>query len=360
MRILHILNDVRQLGNGIINAAVDLACLQARNGFEVAIASAWGEYEVLMKRYGIKHFYLDQTRRPVPLIKAGIEFRSIIERFNPDIVHAHMITGMILARCLRLNANYALIGTVHNEFERTSVLMGLADRVIAVSASVAESMRQRGIPDRKISTVANGTIASPRQRSLSELEPMPLQRPAIATVAGMSHRKGIAQLIKAFVQIADLNPQMHLYLVGDGPDRSEFEQQASKTPVANRIHFEGFQPEPQRYLLSTDVFVLASHQEPFGLVLSEAREAGCAIVASEVDGIPEVLEGGRAGILVPPGDVPALATALSHLLHSPKQLKHWKQRSQQHIEWLSVDRVHQETLQVYRGAIAELAQTICA
>ena len=50
----------------------------------------------------------------------------------------------------------------------------------------------------------------------------------------------------------------------------------------NRIHFEGFQAEPQRYMLATDIFVLASHCESFGLVLTEAREAGCAIIASDV------------------------------------------------------------------------------
>lgn len=357
MRILHVLNDVRELGNGIINVAIDLACLQAQAGFEVAIASAGGEYEALMKQYGVQHFHLDQRRHPIALIKAAKGFRAIVRRFNPDVVHTHMMTGVILARCLRGDAPYALISTVHNEFQRASVLMGLADRVIAVSGSVAESMQRRGIPVDKLRVVTNGTIDSPRKRSRPSPEPLPLHRPAITTVAGMYHRKGIAQLIKAFVQIADADPKMHLYLVGNGPDRAEFEQQALESPYADRIHFEGFQPEPQRYLLSTDVFVLASHREPFGLVLSEAREAGCAIVASEVDGIPEVLEGGKAGLLVPPGDVSALATALSHLLGNPTQLEHWKHRAQQHLGWLSVKRVHRETLQVYRGAISALSNS---
>jgi glycosyltransferase involved in cell wall biosynthesis len=241
-----------------------------------------------------------------------------------------------------------------------ATLMGLADRVIAISEAVALSMQQRGIPPRKLSVVANGTLGSRRQRSLSEIEPMPLQHPAIVTVAGMSQRKGIANLIEAFGQIASHLPTAHLYLVGDGPDRATFEQQANQTPWRHRIHFEGFQPEPQRYLLATDVFVLASHREPFGLVLSEAREAGCAIVASEVDGIPQVLEQGRAGLLVPPGDATALANALSHLLTHPQALQTWQHQSQQNLEWLTVERVHRETLAVYQETIAPLPQTICA
>jgi glycosyltransferase involved in cell wall biosynthesis len=354
MRILHLLNDCQEIGNGIINAAIDLACKQAEAGFEVAVVSSGGEYEDLMKRYGIQHFYLDKRRNPVQICKSILRFRHIVKTFSPDIVHAHMMTGVVLARfCRRGPTEYKLVSTVHNEYQLSSILMGLADRVIAVSRSVAESMGKRGIPMQKISVVANGTIGSPRCRAIAEIEPMPLNRPAITTVAGLNYRKGIAELIEAFVQIADAHPGVHLYLVGNGPDRKDFEQQASRSPYANRIHFEGFQPEPQRYLLSTDVFVLASNREPFGLVLSEAREAGCAIVASEVDGIPEVLEDGKAGLLVPPRDISALSTALSHLLSSPTELERWKQHAKEHVEWLSVDRVHQETLTVYQHAILQ-------
>jgi glycosyltransferase involved in cell wall biosynthesis len=121
--------------------------------------------------------------------------------------------------------------------------------------------------------------------------------------------------------------------------------------VSDRIHFEGFQPEPQGYLQSTDIFVLASHQEPFGLVLSEAREAGCAIVASQVDGIPEALDGGRAGILVPPANPAALAEAIAQLLQNYDWLNTWKCLAQENLEWLSIKRVNNETLAVYSELI---------
>lgn len=360
MRILHVLNDVRELGNGIVNVAIDLACCQAQDGFEVAVASGGGEYEALMKQYGIHHFDLDQRRQPSTLFKTARRFREIVQFFSPDIIHTHMVTGVILARLLRGNAGYVLVSTVHNEWQRSANWMGLADRVIAVSQSVAQSMRHRGIPEYKLRVVANGTIGTPRRPSLDSLKPLPLKRPAITTVAGMFHRKGIGELLEAFVQIADENPAVHLYLVGNGSDRAVFEHQAQQSPHGDRIHFEGFQPQPQRYLLSTDVFVLASRQEPFGLVLAEAREVGCAIVATAVDGIPEVLEGGSAGILVPPEDVTALSASLSRLLRSHQDLQAWKQRAQTNIEWLRVERVHQETLEVYQGAIADLTRTVCA
>ena len=95
------------------------------------------------------------------------------------------------------------------------------------------------------------------------------------------------------------------------------------------------------------MFVLASHREPFGLVISEAREVGCAIVASRVDGIPEVLEQGRAGLLVPPGDPQALATTIAELLKNSTQLNYWKAQAQKNLDWLNVTRVATETLGIY-------------
>jgi len=348
MRVLHILNHVLEVGNGIVNVAVDLACLQAQAGYDVGVASAGGEYESLLMNYGVKHFQLDQTRRPIHLIKAAIGYRTIIKEFKPDLVHAHMMTGVVLASTLRAGSKYALVSTVHNEFQRSAVLMGLADRTIAVSQAVAESMVRRGISKHKLRVINNGTLGSPRTQKLEAYLPTSLQHPAIVTVAGMYKRKGIAELIDAFGQIAADFPTAHLYLVGDGPDRQLFEAQARKSLAFDRIHFERFQPQPQRYLLATDIFVLASHQDPSPLVIPEAREAGCAIIATHVDGIPEALDAGRAGLLISPADSQALAKAIAQLLGDADLLQKWQQRAKNNLDRLSIGRVHKETLAVYQ------------
>lgn len=348
MRILHIANHIEEIGNGIVNVAVDLACLQAKLGHEVAIASAGGQYETLLSRYGVKHFQLDQTRQPLNILKAAWYYRAIAKTFRPDIVHTHMMTGVLFAWVLRSGSDYGLVSTVHNEFQRSSVLMGLADRVIAVSQAVAQSMVRRGLPKDKIRIVANGTLGSPRNLCIKEYSPLSLQRPAITTVAGMYKRKGIAELIDAFIEIAPKFTDVHLYLIGDGPDRSEFEAKVRESEYCSRIHFEGFQKAPQRYMLSTDIFVLASHYESFGLVLTEAREAGCAIVASDVDGIPETLDNRQAGILVPAKDSHSLASALVELLSNPTSLNKWRHQAKQNLERFSMTRVNEETLFVYR------------
>ncbi|MFM9159831.1 MAG: glycosyltransferase family 4 protein, partial [Dolichospermum sp.] len=117
-----------------------LACLQSQAGDDVAVISAGGEYEKLLDKFGVKHYTINQNRRPINMIKAAVAYRKIVAEFQPDIVHGHMMTGVVLARALRWGNRYNLVATVHNEFQRTSVLMGLADRVIAVSKAVKNSM----------------------------------------------------------------------------------------------------------------------------------------------------------------------------------------------------------------------------
>jgi glycosyltransferase involved in cell wall biosynthesis len=225
--------------------------------------------------------------------------------------------------------------------------MSLADRVIAVSASVAETMAQQGIAPGKIRTVLNRTLGTPRLPPLRAVQPAVLSRPAIVTVCGMNHRKGIAELISAFDLLTEQLPGAHLYLVGDGPQRALFEQQARASKSSFAIHFEGFQSEPRAYMLAADVFVLASRRESFGLVLIEARDAGCAIVATQVDGVAEALDHGEAGVLVPACNPPALAAAITTLLTSETGRHRWQARAHRGIDAFRVGIMASEMQQVY-------------
>ena len=347
MRVLHILNDVTDRGNGIVNTAVDLAIEQVRQGLVVAVASAGGGYLPLLERAGVAHLFLDQSRHPMQLLRAIWRFRSHLRQFQPEVVHAHMRTGVVLARFCRCFHRFALVGHVHNVHDRDSILMGMADRVIAVSESVAATMVAHGIRKDKVRVVLNRTLDSRRVPTLATVEPVVLKRPSIVTVCGMSERKGIQELIDAFEMIAAEFRDAHLYLVGDGPDRLRFECQAGRSSCSDRIHFEGYQALPQAYMLSADVFVLASRRESFGLVLIEAREAGCAIIATDVDGVAEALNGGRAGRLVPPRDIPALAGAVRQLLSDTAQQQQWKTCAREGIDGFRVRYMAGETRAIY-------------
>jgi glycosyltransferase involved in cell wall biosynthesis len=351
MRILHLLNHVDRTGNGIVNVAVDLACMQARAGHQVWVGSKGGAYEPLLTRYGVNHVRIDQTRRPLVLWRALRALRTLVRAERIDIVHAHMVTGYVLARILRPGASWRLVTSVHNEWQRSSSLMGGADRVIVMSEDAIGRLAARGMPRDRLRAVRNGTIGSPRLLE-AEATQVALQQPSIVTVAGLYERKGISELIAAFDALAPAHPTAHLYIVGEGPDRERFEAQARASASVERIHFEGFQPSPRPYLTASTAFVLASRAEPGGLVLPEARDCGCAIVATSVDGSPELLDGGRAGVLVPARDPAALSAAIARLLDDPAERERWRAAARENLDWLRIERQHDETMKVYEDALA--------
>lgn len=347
MRILHLSNHSLRVGNGIVNVMVDLACTQAKAGNEVLVASGGGEYVELLESYGVKHVLLIQRpikKRAVPAMLWSL--RGIAAEFSPDIVHAHMITGLMAAKIIKLFRPFTLVSTVHNEFDRSAKYMGLADVVVGVSSAVTTAMAARGVKKDRLHTVHNGTIGSPRVNRRPH-KAVHLEHPNVITIAGLYKRKGIDVLINAFSDVLKSFPDAHLYLVGDGDDRIEFETLVGKLGLNSRVHFEGFQDDTFAYLEQSDVFVLASLREPFGLVLSEAREAKCAIVASDVDGIPEALEHGKAGMLVPPGDAQELARAINTLFADPALRADFSARAGAGTEWLTTQRMSDEYMALY-------------
>jgi glycosyltransferase involved in cell wall biosynthesis len=341
-------------GCGIVNAALDLMSGQRFEPLEFAVCSGPGEWLPLLEKQGIRHFRVDQKRSLWNLPTAVGAFQQVIDAYQPDIVHTHMITGTLLARAVQTRRSYRTVAHLHNIHQRSSLLMGLADRVIAVSHAAAKSMVAHGIPAGKIRVVRNGILGSMRLGDPAAVEPRPLSQPAIVTVAGMNRRKGIAELIAAFEQVCLRVPECHLYLVGGGPNRREFEALAAASSVGGRIHFEGFQPEPVAYMKAASVFVLASRRDSFGLVLTEARRCGCAIVATDVDGIPEALDHGEAGLLVPARNPAALAGAITHLLINRDAVSRLRARAVQNLDSFRVDRVAGQMTEVYRELLPQI------
>ena len=349
MRILHLVNHIQITGNGIVNVAVDLACLQAASGATVAVASGGGDFDGLLARNAVKLINFEQrATRPSSLLMLPTRWRKIIREFRPDIVHAHMVAGAVIARTLRGSQSYRIVTTVHNEHESKAKLMALGDRVITVSNSNLDSMVRRGVSRAKLRVVVNGTLGSPRSRALPD-DAEAFHHPAILTVAGMYERKGISDLMLAFEKIAGKNTEAHLYIAGEGPDRGKFEAMAKTFASKDRIHFLGFREQPQALMRSADVFVLASRREPFGLVITEAMEVGCPVVGSDVDGIPEILgRDGEFGVLVPPSNPARLAEAIERVLSSSAERTRLSEASRERAKAFAVRRVVSETDAVYQ------------
>lgn len=352
MKIVHLATHAQCTGNGTVNAMVDLACMQARAGHDVAVASSGGGFEPLLRRHGVTHVLLQQSRQPwrVPAMIAG--FGRLIERFNPDVVHAHMMTGALISRFGSMHRRFALVTTVHHDIQKSASLMRFGDRVIVVSHAVGNTMLERGLLAHTLSVVTSGAIGSPRFAGKPLPRPLQLQHPNVVSVSAMFERNGIADILHAFAHVRKTQAA-RLYLVGDGPDRGVMEALAEQLGITNDVQFAGLVTDPRAYLAEADVFVFAPHQAPGPLVLSEAREAGCAVVATKVGGVAEMLDNGGAGVLVPPHEPLQLAAKIGWLLMDSAMRAQYAERAERGLERFSVQRVCSEHLAVYERAIAE-------
>ncbi|MFT4437956.1 glycosyltransferase family 4 protein [Caballeronia sp. 15715] len=354
MKIVHLASHAQCNGNGAVNAMVDLACMQARAGHDVVVASAGGTFEPLLRRHGVTHSLLHQSRQPwrVPAMIAG--FGRLIERFNPDVVHAHMMTGALISRFGSMRRRFALVTTVHHDIQKGASMVRFGDRVIVMSHAARDAMLERGVLANTLSVVASGTIGSPRFPA-RQPSPLQLQHPNVVCVAAMFERNGVADLLHAFAHVLQTQEQAQdaqLYLVGEGADRGMMESLAEQLGIANHVRFTGFVADPRAYLNEADLFVFAAHQAPGPLAISEAREAGCAILATKVGGVPEMLENGGAGVLVAPQEPMQLAAKMGWLLMDSPIRAQYAARAKLNLERFSVERVYTEHLAVYEQAIA--------
>jgi glycosyltransferase involved in cell wall biosynthesis len=348
MRILHLLNHCGK-ANGHVNVSVDMACTQSRNGHVVGYCCSKGDFIGLLEGAGVQTFRVEEPHRNVrQFLKAQAELWHAIRAFRPDIIHVHMAAQAVLVQPYRL-LGYKVVTTVHNEFDRSVWLMGLASRIVTVSKAGYEGMARRGFSRRKIRIVLNGSVGSPRLNQ--EFTPAQVKHPAIVTVGGMHPRKGIADLLHAFKIVKNTHPEAHLYLLGEGPCQEEYEALAKELDIADRVNFLGFRDDPREYLFAADIFVLASHSDPGPLVIAEARNAGCAIVATNVDGIPEMLDHGAAGLLVPPKEPSAIASAINGLLADRVRLEKYSELARRDVNRFTISRVCQEIDEIYRELV---------
>ncbi len=147
-----------------------------------------------------------------------------------------------------------------------------------------------------------------------------LQALFVGRLAGV---KGVPILITAIERLAKIHPDLTLRLVGDGPDRPALEAEVAKRGLQDRIVFLGYrsQAEVAEELAQTDVFVLPSFAEGVPVVLMEAMAAQVPVLTTRIAGVPELVEDGVNGRLVPPGDTDAFAQALDEMLSTPDTRK---------------------------------------
>jgi len=192
-----------------------------------------------------------------------------------------------------------------------------ADRVITTSEYCRQRIAQHyHVPVERIGIVAEGIDVQAWEQTLRGVPVRTDPDPTILCVARQYPRKHIADLLYAFASLRKYMPEVRLRLVGDGPEHDNLRALAARLNLGSAVTFLGSIPDAdvKREYAHCDVFCLPSIQEGFGIVFLEAMVAGKPVVATTAAAIPEVVQHGRTGILVPPGDPQSLAGALLLLL----------------------------------------------
>lgn len=254
-----------------------------------------------LSRYDVLHVNMFQPRmKPALLAYAAWPAKVIL------VDHT---SGSVLTELLGRSAK----GKVSSALDKVS--LARVDGLVGVS----EYVRQRdivrfGIDPSRVRTIYNGVdtrVYQPRSR-------IPGGPVRLAAVAHLTREKGVDVLLKAVARMR--GGDVTLDIVGDGPLESEFKSMAHDLRIADRVRFLGLRNDVGHILGNADVFIHpARWQEAFGLTIAEGMATGCAVVASRVGGIPEIIEHGKSGLLVPPEDDVALAAALSELAGSPER-----------------------------------------
>lgn len=136
----------------------------------------------------------------------------------------------------------------------------------------------------------------------------------IATVAVLRRDKGIDTLLRAAREVLERRGDCVLVIVGDGPMSDEWKRMADDLGIGRSVRWTGFRRDVASILAEADLFVLPTLRDAFPTVLLEAFAAGVPVIASQVGGVPEIVDDERTGKLVPPGDVKALADAINRAL----------------------------------------------
>ncbi|MHC4876147.1 MAG: glycosyltransferase [Planctomycetota bacterium] len=236
----------------------------------------------------------------------------------------------------------------------------LVDKHVCVSRGVADfCVRESGLSQDKVVVIPNGvdvdTYRSAEPADLSQFG-IPSDAEVILAVGRLDPQKDPLTLLQAVHRVASDRPNLHLLFAGDGPLRSDTEAEARRLNIEHRVHLAGWTPDVPRLLKSATLFVLASRWEGMPNVVLEAAAAGVPIIATETEGVREIIEPGRTGTLVKPGDVDGLAQGISTALAEQSLPQAMARTLQQEVTerftWDSViaeyDRLY-ESLVVRRG-----------
>ena len=281
-----------------------------------------------LERHGIEVTVIDE---PDDAIATGA-LAALLSDLRPEVIHNHMYRAELVGTRAAIALGEIgrprpyVVSTVHSSRVRAEedrqqlrILTPRIDRLIAVSRSIVDKLHQEGRDTAPISLIHNGVDLQRYDHqgpccTLREEYDLPAEGPIVGVVARLEPEKGHPTLLEAWRAVAAAVPDATLLVVGEGSRRAALEALAVELGVADRVVFTGRRDDVPAVTAALDVAVLPSYREALGLTILEAMALSRPVVASNVGGIPEMVEDGVTGLLVPPRDPDALAAAIIRLL----------------------------------------------
>jgi glycosyltransferase involved in cell wall biosynthesis len=327
-----------------------------------------GELLKRLSASGIETASITSLGRDVHLtneFRAFFEIWSLMRRYKPHVVHLNSSKAGIAALAARLSGVRTILFTVHgwawNEerplYQKALIAVMyfftcvLCHQIIAVSHAAAKQARFLPIRKKNVLVIHNGIgplALLSRDEARKTLLPESTNTFWVGVIAELHPIKGLPTLIEAYEHFAPDFPRSELLVLGEGQERSRLERQIRLEGVSGTTHLLGHVENAASYLEAFDVFVLPSRSEGLPYVLLEAGRAELPVIATQVGGIPEIIEDGTTGLLVPYGDRSALTEALESLGRNEALRRelatHLKEKIEQQF---SLERMCRETFALY-------------
>jgi glycosyltransferase involved in cell wall biosynthesis len=250
---------------------------------------------------------------------------------QPVIIHAILETfaGLALYLCaftVPSAKRILTLQTTNRNFLKGFIICS-ADHVTAISTALITIARDLGRSN--VTHIPNGI-------DITHITDHPKVPGRILFVGRLEKMKGVDTLLHAFAAIN--HPQAHLHIVGAGSERRNLEKLSRELQLGSRITFTGFIPVPQVYdeFAKAEIFCGLSRSEALGNVFLEAQAAGCAVIGTQIGGIPDIVRHQKTGLLVPPNDHNAAHSALTILLNNSYLRAEYSQAGRtyaQHYDW---------------------------
>ncbi len=174
----------------------------------------------------------------------------------------------------------------------------------------------------------------------------------VGNIGRLHNQKGQSVLLNAFRIVAEHHPDAHLWLIGEGELRDELQRLARELDIEDQVSFLGARTDIPELLSAMDIFVLSSLWEGQPIALLEAMVSGKPVVATNVDGIPEIIENGKSGLLVEPMNGNELASAIRRLIDDPQMMRTLALSGLERItEEFTAHRMAERIAELYRGCL---------